>query len=63
MLKHGRRVSHAKEHYHGFEEATVGDEGGFPFVTILDLNIVISLLDVEFGEVLGILEAVNKIHD
>ena len=49
-LEHGGGVGKAEEHDSGFKEAFVGDEGSFPLVTVFDLDIVIALLDVEFGE-------------
>ena len=60
-LESGGGIGHAKEHNHGFIESPVGNEGGFPLVSILDLDIVISLLHVKLGEDLGIFEFVNEI--
>jgi len=51
-LEGGRTVGHSKEHYERFEEATVGTEGHFPFISGLDVYIVETLLDIKFCEVL-----------
>ena len=60
-LKSGGRVGHAEEHYSGFIEASVGDEGGFPLVAFLDSDIVISPLYIKLGEDLGIFKFVNEV--
>jgi len=41
-----------KEHDKRFEQALVHLEGRLPLISILDSNIVVSPLDVQFGEVL-----------
>ena len=41
----------------------MGDEGCLPLVSISDADIVISPLDIEFGEDLGILHLINEILD
>ena len=62
-LKGGRRGDKAKEHYGWFKKFFVGDEGGFPLVSILDMDIVISLVNVKFGEDFHSLEFINKVRD
>ena len=54
-LEGGGGVGEPEEHHGGFEEASVGDEGCVPLVTILDSYIVISPLDVELSENFSIL--------
>ena len=54
-LEHGRGIAKAKEHDGGFEESFVGDEGRFPLVAILDADIVVPPMDVELGEMVGVL--------
>ena len=54
MLKGGRGVGETKEHDCRFEENFVGDEGSFPLVSILDMNIVVSPLYIEFGKDFGV---------
>jgi len=45
-LEGGRTVSHSKEHYQGFEQASVGSEGCLPLVFGLNANIVETPMDV-----------------
>ena len=47
-------VGEAEEHYGGFEESFVGDEGCLPLMTVFDSYIVILPPYVELGEDLGI---------
>ena len=49
-LEHCRGVRQAKKHDRWFEEALGCEEGSFPFVAFSDLDIVISLSDVELRE-------------
>ena len=60
-LEGGGGVAQAKEHYGGFEQSFVGDEGSFPLVSISDADVVVSPPDVEFGEDLGVLYLVDEI--
>ena len=53
-LKGGGRIGHAEEHDGGFIKSSVGDEGGFPLVAFLYLNIVVSPPYVKLGEDLGV---------
>ena len=53
-LECGRGVGETEEHDGGFEEPLMGDEGGFPLVSILDMDIVVSPSYIEFGEDFGI---------
>ena len=53
-LKGSGGVGEAKEHYGGFKESSVGDEGCLPLMTILDSYIVIPPSYVELGEDLGV---------
>ena len=50
-LKGGGAVGHPEKHYEGFEEATVGAESCFPFISRLDAYIIESPADVQFCEV------------
>ena len=63
MLEGGGGVGEAEEHYGGFEEPLVGDEGGFPLVSVLDSHIVVSPPDIEFGEDLGVSQFVYEVGD
>jgi len=39
-------VSHSKEHYQGFKQASIGLEGCFPLVSRLNVNVVETPTDV-----------------
>jgi hypothetical protein len=46
-LKDCWQVHQAKEHYHGLEQAFAGFKGGFPLIPFLDLDIIVTLSDIE----------------
>ena len=41
----------------------MGDEGCFPLVSTLDMNVVVPPSDVKFGEDLGVFHLVNEVLD
>ena len=41
----------------------MGDEGCFPLMSILDVDIVISPLDIKLGEMFHIFEFIDKVGD
>ena len=51
-LEGGRAVGEAEEHDHGFKEAPIRSEGGFPLVS--DSHIVVSPTDIQFRKVPGL---------
>jgi len=51
-LEHRQAVSETKEHDKGFKQALVHPKGHLPLISILDSHIVVSPLDIQFGEVL-----------
>jgi len=55
-LEGGGAVGHAKEHYQGFEQTSIGPEGSLPLVSGLDIDIVETLMDIQLGEVSGSVE-------
>ena len=61
MLKSGWGVSKAKEHYCGFKEPFVGDEGSFPLISIFDLDIIVSPSDIKLSKDFRPLEFVDKV--
>ena len=63
LLEGGGGVGKTKEHYSWFKKSFVGDKGDFPLVSILDLDIVISPVNIEFGEDFRSLEFVDKVRD
>ena len=52
-LEGGGAVGHAKEHYQGFKQASVGPEGCLPLVSGLDTDVVETPTDIQLGEVSG----------
>ena len=57
-LEHGGGVTETKEHDGGFEGSLMGDKGHLPLVTILDMDIVVSLTNVELGKMMSVLQFV-----
>jgi len=62
-LEGGRAVGHSKKHYKGFEEAMVGAEGCFPFISGLDTYIIETPVDVQFCEVSGSTKLRDEFRD
>ncbi len=60
-MEGGWTVSKTKEHNKRFEEASVHSKCGLLLITFLDVNIVESPSNVEFGEVLHSLEFHNEL--
>ena len=56
-------VGESEEHHGGFEEPLMGDEGGFPLVSVFDPYIVISPPNIEFGEDLSVSQFIYKVGD
>ena len=56
-------VGYSEKHYEGFEEATVGAEGCFPFISGLDTYIIETPVDVQFCEVSGSAELRDEFGD
>jgi len=52
-LESGQTVSHVKEHYQGFEQASIGLEGCFPLISGLNVDVVETPTNVQLGEVSG----------
>ena len=62
-LERGRGVGESKEHHRGFEEPSVGDEGGLPLVSVLDPYVIVPPSDVELGKDLSISQFVYEVGD
>ena len=62
-LEGGGGVGKSEEHHGGFEEPLMGDEGGFPLVSVFDSYIVISPPNVEFGEDLSVSQFIYEVGD
>ena len=63
MLECYGRVTQAKEHNCQFKESFVCDGSHLPLMIIFDVNIVISPMNIEFGEVTSILQLVYEVRD
>ena len=53
----------AKEHHCWFEQSKWGDEYSLPFVTFLDVDVVIPPLDIEFSETGELSQIIDKVRD
>ena len=62
-LEGGWGVSEAKEHDSWFIEAVACFEGGFVFVALLDVDIVIPPMDVQFSINVSALQVCDKVRD
>jgi len=62
-LEGDRTVGHSEEHYERFEEAMVGAEGCFPFISRLDMYVIETPLDIKFCEVPGSVELGDEFRD
>jgi len=62
-LEGSRAVGYSEEHHKGFEEAAIGVEGRFPFISRLDAYIIKALADVEFCEVFSPAELRDEFGD
>jgi hypothetical protein len=60
-LEGGWAVSETEEHHQRFKESSVGAECSLPFITFLDVNIVVSPADIKLGEVTCTPEAIDEI--
>jgi len=52
-LEGGRAVSHAKEHYQRFEQASIGPEGCLSLISGLNTDVVETPTNIQLGEVSG----------
>jgi len=52
-LEGGGTIGHSKEYHKRFEEAMVGAESCFPFISRLDSYAIETLADIKFCEVPG----------
>ena len=64
-MEGGRTVGHSEEHHKRFEEAAVGTEGHFPFISRLNVYIIETPLNinVKFCEVPGSVELGDELGD
>ena len=57
------RLCHAKEYNQRFEKYIIYMGGYLLFITRLDVNVVETLIDIEFGKVVGLLKLSNQFRD
>ena len=62
-LKGGGSITESKEHDSGFKESHGGDESGLSLIFLSDANVVISPMNVEFGEQGGFFHVVDEFGD
>ena len=58
-----RCIAKTKEHHCGFIKTKGSDEGCFPLIQFLDLNVVVSPLNVEFSEINGVFHIINEFRN
>ena len=56
-------IGHSEEYYERFEEAAIGMEGCFPFISRLDAYIIEAPADVKFCEVFSSVELRDEFRD
>jgi len=62
-LEDSGAIGHSEEHYKRFEEAAIGVEGCFPFISRLDAYIIEAPADVKFCEVFSSVELRDEFRD
>jgi len=62
-LESSGAVGHSEEHHEGFEEAVIGVEGHFLFISGLDAYIIEAPADIEFCEVFSSTELRDEFRD
>jgi len=62
-LEGGWTVSHSKEHYQGFKQASIGSESCLPLISGLNANIVETPTDIQLGKVSGPAELGHEFGD
>ena len=62
-LKSRQRATKAEEHHRWFEQSKRCDEGSLPFITLLNLNVIISPPYIELGKERELAKVVDEIGD
>jgi hypothetical protein len=60
-LEGGWAVSETEEHHQRFEKSSVGAECSLPFITFLNVDIVVPPADIKLGEVACASETIDKV--
>ncbi|KAG6875732.1 hypothetical protein C0993_007748, partial [Termitomyces sp. T159_Od127] len=59
----GQAIGESKEHDKQFKQPLIGPEGSFPLISFLNAHIVVTPLDIQFGEVPRPLEVIDELED
>ena len=62
-LKGTGGIAESEEHDSWFKESERGDEHSFPLIFLMNMDVVVTPVNVEFSEVSGVLHVVNKLKD
>ena len=62
-LKGRRGIAKAKEHDSGFKQSHGGDEGCFPLVFFLDVNVIVPPTYVKFSEYCEVFHVIYEFGD
>ncbi|KAG6867761.1 hypothetical protein C0993_011478, partial [Termitomyces sp. T159_Od127] len=62
-LESGWTVGESKEHDEWFKQPPVGPEGSLPLISFLNVHIVVTPPDIQFGEVTHPLEVIDELGD
>ena len=60
-MERSRGIGETEEHDFRFVQSAVCDEGGFPFVTFLNADVVVSPADVKLIEILGLAQPIDDV--
>ena len=63
MLECGRGIGESKRHNTPFKGAIAGMEGGFQLITFLNLDKVVSMSEINFGEESGPARTIKEVRD
>ena len=55
------RVGESKGHHVPLKGSVSGSEGSFPFVTFMDLNEMVGMLEINFGEYPSLLRTIKEV--
>ena len=62
-LKHGGSIAKSEEHDSGFKESHGSDESSFPLVFFLNVDVVVSPVNVKPGEQGGFFHVINEFRN
>lgn len=60
-LKDSERVSQTKKYYLRFKQFSIDGEGSLSLISFLNMNIIITSINIEHGEILSLPQATNDI--